>query len=464
MAATVAVLASSEGKGSRVDIPLPDVELLERWGHIGDSRNATTAMSTTSTGLTISVTLCASRSPGLSYLSVDCPGLDLDPSDMTLAPKVVTTDGDLVLIRVPNHPHARCDSSISDYFVYRVHPERAKLDRLPFPPTRHLRDNNFAILSCGEGGYVVAGLQPYFEVIFTLHRYRSAPNGALGSWTSLELTVETPLREKVCPIPKSSLRVIFHDTTKVITLGGAKGTIGWVDLWRGIVLCDVLDKSPKLYDMPLPIPSKGNWSTYLTGCPRYSRDIVVNQSRDTIKYVEMEFNMDTPTPAARSYHEWLACQERPCHEPQWLVPGSWKATIWSMPIPVSSWNDWKRQCFVSSKRIDKIAADIKADYKLLCTRNKWRTTGKYLCLNRLHMAYPALSIADDVVYMLSKGTRSGTAPMIFSVNLKAHALQGLVEQATRYRGFMLCYLSSGISKHLKPTGNLCMICAVCVDC
>lgn len=70
-----------------VDIPVPGVELLDRW-----VTSATTAMSTTSTGLTISATLCASVSPGLSYLSVDCPGLNLDPSDLTLAPTVVTTD------------------------------------------------------------------------------------------------------------------------------------------------------------------------------------------------------------------------------------------------------------------------------------------------------------------------------------------------------------------------------------
>lgn len=60
--------------------------------------------------------------------------------------------------------------------------------------------------------------------------------------------------------------------------------IGWVDLCRGILLCDVLDESPKLHDMPLPMPAKGNWSIFLECCPQYLRDIVVNQSRDNIKY------------------------------------------------------------------------------------------------------------------------------------------------------------------------------------
>lgn len=90
-------------------------------------------------------------------------------------------------------------------------------------------------------------------------------------------------------------------------------------------------------------------------------------------------------------------------------------------------------------------------------------TEETLCLDRLHVAYPTLIIADDIVYLLSKGTRRGAMPMVFSVNLKARALQGLVEPTTRYRGFMHCYFSSGISKYLKPTGNLCTICVVCVE-
>uniref|UniRef100_N1QSD7 DUF1618 domain-containing protein n=1 Tax=Aegilops tauschii TaxID=37682 RepID=N1QSD7_AEGTA len=41
-------------------------------------------------------------------------------------------------------------------------------------------------------------------------------------------------------------------THKVISLG--EGTVGWVDLWRGIVVCDVLQKDPVLRFIPLPRP------------------------------------------------------------------------------------------------------------------------------------------------------------------------------------------------------------------
>ena len=51
-------------------------------------------------------------------------------------------------------------------------------------------------------------------------------------------------------------------TNKVIILGGPKGTVGWVDLWRGIIVCDVLEESPNLLDMPFPLPAKGNWKCF----------------------------------------------------------------------------------------------------------------------------------------------------------------------------------------------------------
>jgi hypothetical protein len=51
---------------------------------------------------------------------------------------------------------------------------------------------------------------------------------------------------------------MYHLTTKVIVIGGATGTIGWVDMWCGILLCDVLEENPKIRDMPLPLPAKGS--------------------------------------------------------------------------------------------------------------------------------------------------------------------------------------------------------------
>uniref|UniRef100_A0A0D3GAF9 DUF1618 domain-containing protein n=1 Tax=Oryza barthii TaxID=65489 RepID=A0A0D3GAF9_9ORYZ len=301
---------SGEGKGD-----IPSVVLLELWGHVADDDDddhhrpdATTATSTTSTGLTISVTLRAATPPALSHLSVDCLGLaDLDPQPLG---QVRGAHGGARLYRLPSRP--------SD---------------------RGFGDDNIAILSCGNdsssSSYAVAVLQPWYHVDFRLHLCRSTSDGKPGSsWISHQLTVEEPLmRRTVCPVPDSALRRIFHTTTKVITLGGAKGTVGWVDLWRGILLCDVLEDSPKLRDMPLPLPARVNWPLFLNRCPYYCHDIVVSQSRDTIKYVEMEFTNG-------SHLEVL------------VDDGSWKVKTWSMPIPVTSWDGWKPGCSVTSNHLD----------------------------------------------------------------------------------------------------------------
>ncbi|CAL4952020.1 unnamed protein product [Urochloa decumbens] len=399
----------------RVRHDIPSSVLLSLWCPTATRfTNATTATSTTSSGVPISVTFCAAaRPPAVSHLSVDCPGLELDRADLSLAPKAA-----LSLSQVP------------------------KLDRLPSPNLDSLYglgDNRIAILSCGDGKYAVAALEPHSVLDFKLYLYRSGSDGkAAGRWTSQRVVVENPLRDVVCPLPGSAWRVLFHLTSKVIVLGGTRGTVGWVDLWRGILLCDVLQvqENPKLVDMPLPLPSFTNWGKFLDvcrRCPLYNHDIDVNQSKDTIRYVEMERT----------------------------DPWSWKATIWTMSIPVTWWGDWRRQCYVRSEDIDP-PADIRMHFRLLHRFYRVKKEGvaaieRTMALGRLHMAYPTLGIADDdadVVYLLCDGINAGLMKMVFAVDVRTKTLRGMVKlDAKRRIGFFGYYFASGISKHLKTSGN-----------
>lgn len=285
--------------------------------------------------------------------------------------------------------------------------------------------------------------------------------------------MEEPQRDSVCPIPDSAQRLLYqHLTTKVITLGGAQGTVGFVDLWRGILLCDLLGDSSKLRDMPLPLPAKGNWSKFLNTCPYYCRDIAVSQSKDTIKYVEMEITRPTKvirTSDSDSYHEWLSYQKLPPSSYSYLLaPGSWKMTTWSMPIPATSWGSWHRRCTIRSEDID-LSSDNTRHYELLRKlmtssggggneeEEKQATDQATLSslLGCLCMAYPTMSIADDDdVVLLSKGTSIRSVQMGVAVDASAWTLQGVVKLDTkRHVGFLRCYLASGISKHLKTTGT-----------
>ncbi|KAF7085477.1 hypothetical protein CFC21_088894 [Triticum aestivum] len=443
-------MAGAAFLGSREGHDTPSTVLLDLFGYVGPSRSATTATSKTSAGLPIAVTFCALRPPVLSYFSVDCAACP-EPKSLPLAPQVIAADADLVLLRVPVDRSARFSVRFCDYFVYTAHSRRPRLDLLPTsaPHRFAFQDREMAILSCGDGSYAVAALQTLGKFTFTLHLYRSGPDGEQGAWTSKVVEVEEPLRDKVCPTtPPSSPGLFHHHTNSVITLGGAKGTVGWVDLWRGIVLCDVLEESPKLRDMPLPLPSKGNRNVYLDGCPYYSRSLVVNQSKDTIKYVEMEIYQAKPlTPEDKAYHEWLSQQECPMY---FLIPSPWKATTWSMPVPVTSWEGWQPRCSARSAEID-IPPDVAMRYKRLRTDKEGGTLSS---LRRLRMSYPTMSVADDdddVVYISAReGTDMST---VLAVDMRMQTLRGVAKLPDHHHGFLRCFFATGISKHLNTTGS-----------
>ncbi|TVT98213.1 hypothetical protein EJB05_56492, partial [Eragrostis curvula] len=410
--------------------------------------NATTAASKTSTGLPIAVTFCHATRPGFSNFSVHCPGIVRSSSFML--PTFISQDADLVLLRVPLDPRSKVDHSFySDYFVYSVNPQRPELDLLPNPYPESFGDNEIAILSCADDSYVVAALQfvPGIKPTFKLHLYRST-DGKQGTWTSQLLSVEQPLRHKVCPIPESAERQIYHRTTKVIVLGDDIGTVGWVDLWRGIILCGVLSERPMLHDLPLPLPAKGNLSSFLNCCPSYFRDITVNQRKDTIKYIEIEITAPKKVHVpSGSDPDWVAYQGKPNS----IVPGSWTATTWAVPTLAASWYAWHVKCSAS---LDNLSLPpVKDNPKLHKILNRLlsigdceeqEATGATLPLGCLCMAYPTLTVLDDDdVYFLSKSISMRNIVSLVTVDVKNEVLQGmrvLVNNRSFIRDF-----SSGIS-------------------
>lgn len=144
---------------------------------------------------------------------------------------------------------------------------------------------------------------------------------------------------------------MFHETTKTITVGGERGTVAWVDLWRGIILCDVLVECPLLRDIPLPLPAKGNWDRLLQEYyPRYLRDITISRHKNSIKYIEMELSppKEPERTTRESYLDWV----RQNQMTSLVRRHGWKATIWTMPIPVASWEEWHREHDVDDLSID----------------------------------------------------------------------------------------------------------------
>nr|TKW29874.1 hypothetical protein SEVIR_3G423800v2 [Setaria viridis] len=207
--------------------------------------NATTAVGQMSTGAPIHVSFCLTRPPRLSYICVHFPGPDVG-TVWTPPPAPPPTHANLALLRVSIPGSLRVNKHCNfDYFVYaaRPRPGASSLDLLPKPTGfRRFRDQDAAIMRCPGGSrYVITVLRNILGPMeWSLQLYDSDTN----CWTSKPLPpVEAPERDRVLPIPDSATEVLFHDTTKVIALEST--TIGWVDLWRGILFCkDDIHRQP----------------------------------------------------------------------------------------------------------------------------------------------------------------------------------------------------------------------------
>ncbi|KAB8085535.1 hypothetical protein EE612_008404 [Oryza sativa] len=343
--------------------------------------NATTAVSTTTTGVRIHVSFCLARPPRLSYLCVHCPRPGAGHGEayrFTVDPRVISTHAD------------RFDSDV-------------------------------------------------------------------GRWTSTAVSVDEPAeRDRVLPIPDTATEVLFHYTTKVITLAGGDHAmaVGWVDLWRGILLCDdVLDEHPVLRDLPLPKPARRNRKSFCRGYPHGYRDITVvvqDSAPSCIKYVEMVTRPGDPPPRRR---RWLIEHNSDDSDSS---DGSdedvayyWKANIWSRPIPAGSWKDWHRECTVD---VTDIAVVDNVRYSELLPKicNDPEET-----LRRLLTGHPTLGMDGNVISFLSKIGYSDDKRWVISVDLRDKTLQGVTELDHRKNSsFMRYYITSEISKYLiNATGE-----------
>lgn len=396
--------------------------LLDRWCYIADLPNNTTAESTTSSGLPIKVTFRAARPPLLSHFCVHCPGLDF----RKIGPKIVATDADLVLLRVPIDPNSINRGLDWDYFVYR--PRAQWLNLLPNPHPRVLDDSATALISREDGAwYVVAALGVRLPLYdgralirwdFDLHLYRSSDS---KGWISKRLSVNEFERDKLIPLPRAVDR-LYHETEKTITIGGEHGTVAWVDLWRGIFFCDVLKECPLLQDVPLPVPARGDWDCRLRHCnPSYLRDVTISRNKDSIKYVELEFLYREELNATPVSHtDWVCNNSRKSQ----VIRDGWKSTTWNMAIPVGLGEGWHRDCVIDVKDVNLEASDPCLSDLMAMLSSKTTRTWK-----ELPVACPILSMDDDVVYLLSQ-TRPrymDKLAVIFAIDVRKATLQGLAE-------------------------------------
>ncbi|TVU12761.1 hypothetical protein EJB05_46434, partial [Eragrostis curvula] len=329
----------------------PDWVLLATRAHVSDRRNAIAAHSLTRRGNLIQVSLFVAKPPAVSHLCVHCPGKD---NQFNHHPTVIFSRDDLILFAVG------FVGGDSDHFIYKAHSTHPSLHRIPGPdPDRHTR----------------------------LQRLRHR------AWTSRLMPLEP---SESLPKPQE----LRFTPTKVIPLKGS--ILGWVDLFRGVLLCDVLDDDSKLRYIPPPPRMPGNEGIGHKGEVAIFRDIC--GSGEWIKCVEMDYRDVGAAPVIADG----------------FAPDEWTAIT---SIRKLDWNHWERVDALDIADIT-VAEPFDECHDLLpefCENEK-------PSLKKMPIGIPTLCEYDSgVLYLMSKLGHDDCKGWVVAIDTESKKLEAAAE-------------------------------------
>ncbi|CAL5025207.1 unnamed protein product [Urochloa decumbens] len=365
--------------------------VLDIRAYIAHRRNATTAYGRIINGHEIQVTFCVAPPPVTSYFCVWCP----EPQNLTklaTEPRIIAAEADLVVLSV------RLGSGF---------PMKAPwLRRLSREDNSYFGYFNLGLLRLVDDDdhyYVVSLSRTRVPWQFDLHIFDSKTE----TWSC-----------RIASLGRQHQHSQFeHSATKVIMLGGG-GLMGFVDPWRGILVCNVLDDDPMLHYMSFPRSLRDNKKLDLN--PAVARDVVAVDGR--IKVVE------------------CFCD---------AVSSSWKVSIWSRPS--TSWEEnWNRDCKLDI--CDNLVDNGTFNFELLSElqgNDDGTPLQRKRTLEWLQISHPRLSLNDDdVVYLMAKVQPRDKKACVLAVDFKNKRLQDVaVFLADRSRCDTMCYMNSSITKY-----------------
>ncbi|GJN34393.1 hypothetical protein PR202_gb23049 [Eleusine coracana subsp. coracana] len=394
----------------------PGSILLDPFVYLSPRTNSTTAKGVRSDGESIFVTLWVATPPRVSCITVHCTN-EKQPAFGGM-PKILCTEDDLILIRVPVCPpldDLLCANE-SDYFIYEASsknkPPSLKLVRIP--GEMKFSDNQAVLLRCRDRDmFFLAAMRrahcPFPMRQFDLHLY----NSDTERWTTKLMDVDAAQNFR------------YRNTDKVITIGGQHGTVAWVDLWHGILICDLLRNNQELRYIELPMllaPNPG-------GNPMFFRNIVVLEG--CIKLFEMQYMGLVSHPGCTS------CMNAEGWE--------WEAATKILKFSdMVSANNWEEDCRI---KFSDVPVNSPAYARMLPLQEGEDTK---LTLKRLRGGYPALSLHDqDVVYITSRPDSFGYNASVIAVDMRNKTIKDVADFGSeRPIGYCFIYLQSAISKHL----------------
>uniref|UniRef100_A0A0E0F319 DUF1618 domain-containing protein n=1 Tax=Oryza meridionalis TaxID=40149 RepID=A0A0E0F319_9ORYZ len=261
-----------------------------------------------SNGQFLRVSFELSAPPSVSRLFLHCP----EEREMGSFDTVVAAHDDAVLFRLEIDFEGLCPLALYavDYFVYTAgaHPSGGpELSLLPrtYPtndefyaapedswvrtsPSRMRDAQSIGLLRTGKRGFVVAELRPYPSIaddehdeplaaeLFMLRSNGESPKAA-GEWEVKLLTARggKAKRGDIC----------WWQTHKVVPFGTY---LCWVDLYRGVIFCNVNHEKPDLQYVQLPAEGAPHCSPdlYRTGFPQASRTVCIGNGNE-MKFISV---------------------------------------------------------------------------------------------------------------------------------------------------------------------------------
>ncbi|CAL4929169.1 unnamed protein product [Urochloa decumbens] len=418
----------------------PDWVLLDKVAYLADRPNGTTARCVTPIGQAVEVSFWLSDPPGLSHLCVHCPGLER--TDFTAEPTVVCSEKNIAVLQIffsfGPKLHA-ADRGHREYFVYEADYQHPSLRPLPIPYPLALRQYEFGLLP-GVGGFRIAVLRPqklFSDDVYDLHIFSSKA----WTWSTKQARLGPQS-------PRTKGRCLMHD--KVIALRG--DTLGFVDLWHGILCCRVIDESPDdLLLRYIPLPPLLDSNKSMVSSLSDIRDVACIDG--VVKFIEIAHRKRLVLPGRSSdapSHKPTILHDSDLLEPANSTTGAkdvchytydgWNAVIWNR---LTGSDYWLLDCeidvsdvTVSNPKHLALLPDLSSSHSAKSTLNR-----------NLRTSAPAFGMHNgDAVYLTCK---VGTA-WVLEINTRMKRLENLAPiSAERAYYFGRTYHPCALSRHMN---------------
>uniref|UniRef100_A0A0E0M4F5 DUF1618 domain-containing protein n=1 Tax=Oryza punctata TaxID=4537 RepID=A0A0E0M4F5_ORYPU len=398
------------------DEPLPWI-LLDVRAYIADRQNATTAAADLGNGHRIQITIWTAPPPLVSYICAWSP--TTDPARIFAKEIIVgCVNADLVFLRLYS-------DQVYD-LVYRAggrpsltlirDPDLDPTDVVNGFPREYLRSlDDVALLRRAGGGFYACSLDLDFNRLYghyELCLYESTIDGD-GKWSLENLFLPHLL--------KAPREMIVHFTNRVITLDDGQGVVAFIDLKRGINICNVLAHGNPGSYLPLPPELTNSRLSSSSLC----RDIAIVNGLLTIVRLRTCLDPDT------------GC---------W----SWDLSTWSKPVAHLDDNeDWQKGFMI-------VSSDITVD-ATSCNVELLPKLEGCPAMTRLELAHPTLSLTDaNVVYVMGKVDTSDEKAVVLTLDMANKRVQRVsVYDAERIiNDFDYAYTQSTISQYFTTAAGV----------